>query len=36
LTQVNAKYQSELKVLAGEGISPQSPQRTQSNIMAQN
>jgi NADH-quinone oxidoreductase subunit M len=35
LVQVNAKYQTELKVLAGQGISPPSTQRTQSNILAQ-
>ena len=35
LTQVNTKYQTELKVLAGGEISPPSAQRTQSNIMAQ-
>jgi NADH-quinone oxidoreductase subunit M len=35
LVQVNAKYQTELKILAGQGISPPSTQRTQSNILAQ-
>jgi len=35
LTQVNAKYQTELKVLAEKEISPQRAQSTQSSIMAQ-
>jgi len=35
LTQVNAKYQTELRILAGGEISPQSAQSPQNNMMAQ-